>query len=79
MCVQSGGCGLLSVEDTVVHERLSLSNYKHLACSQEPLLQQVFQCSQWSSLPESPSKFKTKRKQEHFDAWKAKPPVCQGD
>jgi len=64
------------VEDTVVHERLSLS--KHMACSQEPLLQQVFQCSQWSFPPQSPSKFKAKRKQEYFDAWKAKP-VYQGD
>ena len=44
---QSGGRGLLSVEDTVLHECLSLS--KHLASSQEPLLQQVFKSSQWSS------------------------------
>ena len=68
---QSGGRGLLSVEDTVLHERLSLS--KHLASSREPLLQQVFQSSQWSSPPGSPSKFKATRKQDHYDAWKAKP------
>ena len=57
----------------VLHERLYLS--KHLVCSQEPLLQQVFQSSQWSlAIPtESPSKFKVKRKQDHYDAWKAKP------
>ena len=67
---QSGGCGSLSVEDTVLHECLSLS--KNLACNQEPLLQQVFQSSQWSSPPESPSKFKATRKQDHYDAWKEK-------
>ena len=67
---QSGGRGLLSVEDTVLHKRLSLS--KHLTSSQEPLLQQAFQSSQWSSPPESPSKFKATRKQDHYDAWKEK-------
>jgi len=65
---QSGGHGLLSVEDMVFHERLSLRKY--LIYSEEPLLQQIFKCSQWSFPPESPSKFKAKRKQ---DAWKSKP------
>ena len=46
------------MEDTVLHEHLSLS--KHLVCSDEPLLQQAFQCSQWSSPPESPSKLKAR-------------------
>jgi len=68
---QSGGRGLLSVEDTVFHEQLSLRKY--LISSEEPLLQQAFECSQWSFPPESPSKFKAKRKQDHYDAWKLKP------
>jgi len=66
-----GGRGLLSVEDTVQHEQLSMQKY--LACSTEPLLQLVYQCSQSPAPLESPSKFKTRRKQEHFEAWKAKP------
>lgn len=55
--VLSGRCQCLSVS-------------KHLACSDEPLLQQVFQCS---FPPEFPSKLKAKRKQDHYDAWKSKP------
>ena len=44
-----------------------------MASSEEPLLQTVFQCSQWSAPLESPSKFKSTRQQNHFDAWKTKP------
>ena len=66
-----GGHGLLSVEDTVQHEQLSMQKY--LACSTEPLLQLVYQFSQCSAPPESPSKFKNRQKQEHFEAWKVKP------
>ena len=62
---------MLSVEDTVSRKHLSLSKY--LASTKELLLQQVFKCSQWSFPPESPSKFKAKRKHEHYDAWKSKP------
>jgi len=52
-----GGRGLVSVEDTVQHEQLSMQKY--LACSSEPLLQLVYLCSQSSAPPESPSKFKS--------------------
>ena len=68
---QKGGCGLLSVEDTVLHEQVSM--LKYLACSIEPLLQTVYQCSHCSAPLESPSKFKSNRKQDHFEAWKGKP------
>ena len=51
------GRSLLSVEDTVQHEQLSMQKY--LACSTEPLLQLVYQCSQSSAPPESRFKIKT--------------------
>jgi len=63
-----GGHGLLSVEDTILHEQLSIKKY--LACSAEPLLQTVYQSSQHSTSLESPTNFKAKRKQEHFEAWR---------
>ena len=66
-----GGRGLLSVEDTILHEQLSIQKY--LACSAEPLLQTVYQSSKHSTPLGSPTKFKAKRKQEHFEAWRDKP------
>ena len=48
-----GGHGLLSVEDTVQHEQLSMQKY--LACTSEPSLQLVYQCAQSSAPLESPS------------------------
>ena len=65
------GCGLLSVEDTMLHEQLSIKKY--LACSAETLLQTVYQSSQHSTPLESLTKFKAKRKLEHFEAWRDKP------
>jgi len=46
---QNGGHGLLSVQDTVFHEQHSL-----LANSEESFLQAVSQCTERSSLLESP-------------------------
>ena len=46
---------------------------KYLATNGEPLLQAVFQGSQWSGLEESPSIFKNRRTIEHLEAWKDKP------
>ena len=66
-----GGHGLQSVEDVLHHERLSLAKY--LTGKEEPLLQVVHQEPQWSSLQESPSKFKDRASNEHFDAWRNKP------
>jgi len=40
---------------------------------EEPLLQAVHGESWWSSLQESPSKFKARISDEHFGAWKDKP------
>ena len=53
---QRGGHGLLSVEDVLLHEQLSLAKY--LASNEELILQEVFQESSWSGLQESPFKFK---------------------
>ena len=68
---QRGGRGLLSVEDVMYHEQLSLAKY--LATTEEPLLQAVSQGSQWSGHVDSPSQFKTRRLNEHFEAWTDKP------
>ena len=66
-----GGHGLQSVEDVLHHERLSLAKY--LTGKEEPLLQVVHQEPQWSSLQESPSKFKDRASNEHFEARRNKP------
>ena len=59
---RKGGQGLLSVEDVLQHEQLSLAEY--LSTIDKPLLQAVFQGSQWSDLEESPSNFKHRRTNE---------------
>ena len=51
-----GGCGLLSVEDVLHYEKLSLAKY--LANNDERLLQAVYQESQWRGLEELPATFK---------------------
>ena len=53
------------------HEQLSLAKY--LATTEKPLLQAVSQGSQWSGHVDSPSQFKTRRLNEHFEAWRDKP------
>jgi len=51
-----GGRGLLSGEDFLHHEKLSLVQY--LANSDEPLLKAIYQMPQWRGLEELPAMFK---------------------
>ena len=68
---KKGGRGLLSVEDVLHYEKLSLAQY--LANNDEPLLQAVYQESQWRGLEELPATFKNRRSNEHLEAWRDKP------
>jgi len=62
---------LLSAEDVLHHEQLSLAKY--VASNEEPVLQAAFQESHWGSLQETSSKFKDRISNEHFEAWYENP------